>query len=258
MTAFALPFFGGEVFALTILARSSPALVGLMVLVVAMNMAFYHLLKAPTMLGRRILDRIEGFKMFLGATEADRLQRMVPAERTPELYEKYLPYALALGVEQAWTEQFADVLATAMRPDGSGYHPGWYSGSGFDSARVGSFAGAVGSSLSGAIAASTTAPGSALGRGRRRLVRRRGRGWGRRRLVANVDGFVNSPISALRFIALSLRRTLVRLTPRNSRALNLASLQNHRFESLFTSPSTFDRSQTAARLAFSSAGKSAA
>ena len=83
MTAFALPFFGGEVFALTILARSSPALVVLMVLVVAMNMAFYHLLKAPTMLGRRILDRIEGFKMFLGATETDRLQRMVPAERTP-------------------------------------------------------------------------------------------------------------------------------------------------------------------------------
>ncbi|MDO8944837.1 MAG: DUF2207 domain-containing protein, partial [Desulfobacterales bacterium] len=160
MTAFALPFFGGEVFALTILCRSSPALVGLVVLVVAMNMAFYHLLKAPTMLGRRILDRIEGFKMFLGATEADRLQRMVPAERTPHLYEKYLPYALALGVEQAWTEQFADVLSTAMRPDGSGYHPGWYAGSSFDSARVGSFAGAVGSSLSGAIAASTTTPGS--------------------------------------------------------------------------------------------------
>ena len=165
MTAFALPFFGGEVFALAIIARSSPALVVLMVLVVAMNMAFYHLLKAPTMLGRRILDRIEGFKMFLGATETDRLQRMVPAERTPHLYEKYLPYALALGVEQAWTEQFTDVLATAMRPDGSGYHPGWYSGSSFDSARVGSFAGAVGSSLSGAIAASTTAPGSRSGGG---------------------------------------------------------------------------------------------
>lgn len=165
MTAFALPFFGGEVFALAIIARSSPALVVLMVLVVAMNMAFYHLLKAPTMLGRRILDRIEGFKMFLGATETDRLQRMVPAERTPHLYEKYLPYALALGVEQAWTEQFTDVLAAAMRPDGSGYHPGWYSGSSFDSARVGSFAGAVGSSLSGAIAASSTAPGSRSGGG---------------------------------------------------------------------------------------------
>ena len=186
MTAFALPFFGGEVFALTILSRSSPALVGLVVLVVAMNMAFYHLLKAPTMLGRRILDRIEGFKMFLGATEADRLQRMVPAERTPEVYEKYLPYALALGVEQAWTEQFADVLSTALRPDGSGYHPEWYSGSRFDSARVGSFASAVGSSLSGAIAASSTAPGSHSGGGGGGSSGGGGGGGGRRRLVANV------------------------------------------------------------------------
>jgi uncharacterized membrane protein len=90
---------------------------------------------------------------------------MAPAERTPHLYEKYLPYALALGVEQAWTEQFTDVLATAMRPDGIGYHPGWYSGSSFDSARMGNFAGAVGSSLSGAIAASTTTPGSRSGGG---------------------------------------------------------------------------------------------
>jgi uncharacterized membrane protein len=165
MTGFALPFFGAEIFVLTILARSSPGLVGLLVVVVVMNMAFYHLLKAPTMLGRRILDRIEGFKMFLGATEGDRLRRMAPAERTPELYEKYLPYALALNVEQAWTEQFADVLSTAMRPDGGGYRPGWYSGAMFDSGRVGSFGGAVGSALSDAIASSATAPGSISGSG---------------------------------------------------------------------------------------------
>ena len=103
MTGFALPFWGAEIFVLVILARSAPPLVGLIAVVVILNMAFYHLLKAPTMLGRRLLDRIEGFKMFLGATEGDRLQRMVPADRTPELYEKYLPYALALNVEQAWT-----------------------------------------------------------------------------------------------------------------------------------------------------------
>ena len=165
MTGFALPFFGAEVFVLITLAQSSPALVGLLVVVVVMNMAFYHLLKAPTMLGRRILDRIEGFKMFLGATEGDRLRRMVPTERTPELFEKFLPYALALDVEQAWTEQFADVLSAAMQPDGSGYQPVWYSGSMFDSTRMGSFAGAVGSSLSNAISSSATAPGSRSGSG---------------------------------------------------------------------------------------------
>ena len=94
------------------------------IIVAVVNILFYHLLKAPTLLGRRILDKIEGFKMFLAATETDRLQRIYPAGRTPELYEKFLPYALALGVEQQWTEQFTDVLAAAARPDGSrGYHP---------------------------------------------------------------------------------------------------------------------------------------
>lgn len=165
MTGFALPFVGAEIFVLAILGRNSPGLVGFLVMVVVLNMAFYHLLKAPTMLGRRILDRIEGFKMFLGATEGDRLRRMIPAERTPELFEKYLPYALALNVEQAWTDRFADVLSAAMRPDGSGYHPMWYSGTMFDSERVGSFGGAVGSALSSAISSSAAAPGSSSGGG---------------------------------------------------------------------------------------------
>lgn len=162
MTGFALPFWGAEIFVLVILARSAPPLVGLIAVVVILNMAFYHLLKAPTMLGRRILDRIEGFKMFLGATEGDRLQRMVPADRTPELYEKYLPYALALNVEQAWTERFADVLSASMRTDG-GYRPGWYSGALFDGGQIGSFAGNVGDALSSAISSSATAPGSRSG-----------------------------------------------------------------------------------------------
>ena len=35
-------------------------------------------------------------------------------ERTPELFEKFLPYALALGVEQKWSEQFSTELAAAV------------------------------------------------------------------------------------------------------------------------------------------------
>jgi hypothetical protein len=165
MTLFATPFFGGEVFALTILAQSSPATAVQLVVVGFLNVLFFHLLKAPTLLGRRILDRIEGFKTFLAATETDRLQRLYPAGRTPEVYEKFLPYAFALGVEQQWSDQFADVLAAATHPDGSGYRPGWYSGSGWSPARIGGFAGSVGSTLSGAISSSSTAPGSRSGGG---------------------------------------------------------------------------------------------
>jgi uncharacterized membrane protein YgcG len=166
MTLFALPFFAAEVFVLVTLARSSPALALLPVILAAVNILFYHLLKAPTLLGRRVLDRIEGFKLFLSATEKDRLQRMLPADHTPETYEKYLPYALALGVEQQWSEQFADVLSRASRPEGlTGYHPHWYSGSSWDSSRMGGFAASVGSALSSAISSASTAPGSSSGGG---------------------------------------------------------------------------------------------
>ena len=164
MTLFALPFFGAEIFALLTLAQSSPALAGLPLMVAAINILFYHLLKAPTLMGRRMLDRIEGFKLFLSATEKDRLERMHPVDRTPEIYEKYLPYALALGVEQQWTERFADVLSAAAHPGGgAGYRPRWYAGSTWDSSRMGGFAGSIGSSLSSAISSSSTAPGSSSG-----------------------------------------------------------------------------------------------
>jgi uncharacterized membrane protein YgcG len=166
MTLFALPFFGGEIFALYTLAQDSPALAALPIVAAGVNVVFYHLLKAPTALGRRTLDQIEGFKMFLAATEADRLQRMHPAGRTPELYERFLPYALALNVEPQWTEQFSDVLSAAAQPGGRGaYHPRWYSGSGWDRSRMSGFAASVGSSLSGAISASSSAPGSRSGGG---------------------------------------------------------------------------------------------
>jgi uncharacterized membrane protein YgcG len=166
MTLFAVPFFSAEVFALVTLARSSPALAVLPLVVAAFNILFYHLLKAPTLIGRRLLDRIEGFKLFLSATEEDRLQRLVPADRTPQIYEKYLPYALALGVEQQWTEQFAEVLSAASRPDGgTGYHPQWYSGSTWNSSHMGGIAGSLGSALSSAISSASTAPGSRSGAG---------------------------------------------------------------------------------------------
>jgi uncharacterized membrane protein YgcG len=165
MTLFSIPFFGGEVVGLYALAHASPALVLTLGGVVFVNVLFYHLLKAPTMLGRKVLDRIEGFRTFLTATEKDRLSRLYPVERTPELFEKYLPYALALDVEQPWTEQFSDVLSGAALAETGSYQPRWYSGSALDSSMSGSFAGSIGGALSGAISSSSTAPGSSSGGG---------------------------------------------------------------------------------------------
>ena len=59
------------------------------------------------------MDKIEGFKLYLSVAEKDRLNLLNPPEKTPALFEKYLPFALALDVENAWSEQFAEVLAKA-------------------------------------------------------------------------------------------------------------------------------------------------
>ena len=169
-TAFAVPFFGGEIMGLffySTIATVGGALV--LVATQATNLIFYHLLKAPTLLGRRLMDRVEGFKEYLSVAEQDRMNMLNPPERTPELFEKYLPYALALGVEQEWSEQFSDVLARAGASPGGGahgyaYRPSWYSGRGLDRG-LGGFSSALGGAFAGAIASASTTPGSRSGSG---------------------------------------------------------------------------------------------
>lgn len=138
--------------------------VWLAVLVVAVNICFYYLLKAPTMMGRKTLDQIEGFKMYLSTAEKDRLNFENPPGKTPETFEKYLPYALALGVEQQWSQQFADVLSKAA-VGGTTYHPGWYSGNNWNQLGPSRFASSLGGAFSSAIASASTPPGSSSGGG---------------------------------------------------------------------------------------------
>jgi len=127
---------------------------------------FHFLLKAYTPEGREIMDQIEGFKMYLSVAEKDRLNLENPPERTPQLFEMFLPYALALGVEQKWSEQFAGVLAVAgTAPGQTAYSPAWYSGDSWNQIGAASFAGALGGSLAGAISSASTAPGSSSGGG---------------------------------------------------------------------------------------------
>ena len=54
-------------------------------------MAFFWLLKAPTLSGRKILDQIEGFRMYLTTAEEERLKVLHPPEKTPELFRQRSP-----------------------------------------------------------------------------------------------------------------------------------------------------------------------
>jgi uncharacterized membrane protein len=98
----------------------------------------------------------------MDVAERDDLELRNPPEKTPELFERYLPFALALDVEQAWAEQFADVFAGLG--DRAEYRPRWYHGE-FSPDRLSSFTSDVGSSLTSAIASSATPPGSSSGSG---------------------------------------------------------------------------------------------
>lgn len=164
VTLFALPFFAGEVFGLVAFSSAvSPLAAIILVVIVVINALFYHLLKAPTLTGRKLMDKIEGFKLYLSVAEKERLNILNPPEKTPELFEKYLPYALALDVEHEWSEQFATVLAASAV--GGRYHPSWYSGNSWRTDGITGVASSLGSSLTGAISSSSTAPGSSSGSG---------------------------------------------------------------------------------------------
>jgi uncharacterized membrane protein YgcG len=161
-TLFALPFAVAEIGVLFALAWfTSVLLVLILAALVGINLLFHWLIKAPTRAGRDLLDKIEGFRMFLRAVDGDRLNRLMPPDKTPELFEKYLPYAVALDSEQAWAQQFSAILENARQT--TGYSPSWYVGS--NAFAMNAFALSFAGSFSNAIAASTSTPGTSAGSG---------------------------------------------------------------------------------------------
>lgn len=120
-------------------------------------------LQAPSREGGKLLDQIDGFKQYLSVAEEDRLEFLNPPKKTPELFERFLPYAIALDVENSWANRFTGVLAAA----GVGAAvSSWYSSStNFSADHVGSFADRIGDSLSSTIAAAAVPPGSSSSTG---------------------------------------------------------------------------------------------
>jgi uncharacterized membrane protein len=65
------------------------------------------------------LEEIKGFKLFLSVTETERLKFHNAPAKKPELFEKYLPYAMVLKVEKEWAKQFEGLFTEP---------PTWYEG----------------------------------------------------------------------------------------------------------------------------------
>ena len=143
-----------------------PAIIVVAVLMLVVVCVFGVLVRAPTQEGRRLLDEIEGLKLYLGVAEREELARMPGPDAPPLLdakrYERLLPYAVALDVEDAWTKKFTLAVGAAAAAATTAAIS-WYRGGGADD--LGSLANAVGSSLSTQIASSSSPPGSSSGSG---------------------------------------------------------------------------------------------
>jgi hypothetical protein len=88
---------------------------------------FGVVMPARTEAGARAREAALGFREFLERVESERYRKMITS---PELFERFLPYAMAFGVEGRWAKAFDDIYREP---------PQWYSGGGYDGFRASTF-----------------------------------------------------------------------------------------------------------------------
>ena len=107
--------------------------------------------------GSRAYEHVLGFKEYLETAEKPELEYM-----TPETFQANLPYAMALGVEEAWALKFQDIYTTP---------PQWYSGTAatfntvFLTASLHDMVGSLSSTLASAPSSSGSGGGGGFGGG---------------------------------------------------------------------------------------------
>lgn len=122
--------------------------------IVLTNALFLFLMGAPTPLGRKLMDGIEGLRTYLTLAEKDRMNMATAPAMSPQHFETLLPYAVALGVEKPWSRTFETWLATAAAGAAvASYAPGWYLGSNYGSFgdRIGGFSTSMASTIASTI-----------------------------------------------------------------------------------------------------------
>jgi hypothetical protein len=121
---------------------------------------FARWLPAYSVEGRKLQDRIQGLRQYLGVAEKDDLERMKAPPQTAQEFARFLPYAVALDVEKTWAERFTATLGlAAVTAAVAGYYSS-EAGSGlFRSGGIGDSIGGIADTVSSAA----TPPGSVSG-----------------------------------------------------------------------------------------------
>lgn len=137
--------------------------------VVLLNVVFGLLMRRPTLEGRRLLDHIEGLKLYMEVASKEDIARLKhrnseePPPMGAERFESLLPYSLALGVEKAWTGQFTEAVGVT-EANRTTRHIGWYHGD-IGSGGLADLSSDLGKSLSSQISSSSSPPGTSSGGG---------------------------------------------------------------------------------------------
>lgn len=118
---------------------------------------FYKIMPAYNQQGRKLLDELLGFRMYLATAEEKRFDKLNPPEKNLELFERFLPYAVALDCQHEWANKFEDILKKAIAD--KSYQPSYFNSSDMnDSFSFTSISNSFSSNLSSTIASSSSAP----------------------------------------------------------------------------------------------------
>ncbi len=131
-----------------------------------LNAAFLYLMPAPTQHGQRVRTEVEGFRLYMEKAEKLQLNAAEvglekPPPMTVQRYERFLPYAIALGVEEPWTKHFERLIPEQA----ANYRPYWTNMSAGQSfgALTSSMVSNMSSGVSSALPQSSSSSGSGGG-----------------------------------------------------------------------------------------------
>jgi uncharacterized membrane protein len=111
-----IPFAAFQIMGWANFFDSIPLLIVCVILAAIIWWLFARVMTAKTVKGARVQVAVLGFQEFMNRVDAERLKLMPPTT-----FEKFLPYAMALGVEHHWAQAFAGIVKDP---------PQWYVGPG--------------------------------------------------------------------------------------------------------------------------------
>ncbi|PIP12915.1 MAG: hypothetical protein COX48_05865 [bacterium (Candidatus Stahlbacteria) CG23_combo_of_CG06-09_8_20_14_all_34_7] len=130
ITFFFIPFIAGELFGIGMLSANSSVLINVAFFgMIILDILFYKWMKAPSISGRAAMDRIEGLKMYMNTAEKSDLAFVSSISHNEKEYEKYLPYSVALDIEDGWTKSFTRNMGFSSSAGEKNYRPAWHTGS---------------------------------------------------------------------------------------------------------------------------------